>query len=264
METTRWTHLQLVPFHDVERRKVSILIGTGIQEAFIPLEVRRGKPNEPFAIRSCLGWSVLSGSLGAANKHLFNLNFVSAEDTSLSRQLEEFWRVEPCGTLNNIISFAEGHYQMGLLWKHEDLHLPFNRSLAETRLKALKGRFRRSPELETKYRSVVNNYVATGYARQLSKEEASSKYKITWYLPHHPVFNINKPNKIRVVFDAAAKFNGTSLNDRLCHGPDLTNNLVGVLIRFRQEKIAFNADIEAMFHQVKVLTKDADALRFLW
>ncbi|XP_068750831.1 uncharacterized protein [Montipora capricornis] len=96
METTRWIHLQHVPFHDVERRKVSILIGTGIQEAFIPLEVRRGKPNEPFALRSCLGWSVLSGSLGAANKHLFNLNFVSAEDTSLSRQLEEFWRVEPC------------------------------------------------------------------------------------------------------------------------------------------------------------------------
>ncbi|XP_068691584.1 uncharacterized protein [Montipora foliosa] len=145
METTRWTHLQHVPFHDVERNKVSILIGTGIQEAFIPLEVRRGKPNEPFAIRSCLGWSVLSGSLGAANKHLFNLNFVSADDTSLSRQLEEFWRVEPCGTLketyrtmsvedhkalkiiNNIISF-NGHYQMGLLWKHEDLHLPFNRS----------------------------------------------------------------------------------------------------------------------------------------
>ena len=55
METTRWTHLQRVPFPDVERRKVSILIRTGIQEAFIPLEVRRGKANEPFAIRSCLG-----------------------------------------------------------------------------------------------------------------------------------------------------------------------------------------------------------------
>ena len=282
MKATRWTHLQHVPFPDAERGKVSILIGTGIQEAFIPLEVRKGKPNEPFAIRSCLGWSVLGGSVGAASKHLFNLNFVSTEDTSLSRQLEEFWRVESCGTLkerrrtmsvedhkalkiiNNTISFADGHYQMGLLWKHEDPYLPFNRSLAETRLKALKGRFRRNPELEMKYRSVVNDYIAKGYARQLSEEEASSKSNITWYLPHHPVFNINKPNKIRVVFDAAAKFKGTSLNDRLYHGPDLTNDLVGVLIRFRQEKIAFTADIEAMFHQLKVLPKDADALRFLW
>ena len=36
------------------------------------------------------------------------------------------------------------------------------------------------------------------------------------------------------------------------------------LICFREEEIAFTADLEAMFHQVKVLPKDADALRFLW
>ena len=72
------------------------------------------------------------------------------------------------------------------------------------------------------------------------------------------MLNVNKPNKVRVVFDAAAKFDGTSLNDRLYHGPDLTNNLVGVLIRFREEETAFIADVEAMFHQVKVLPEDAD------
>ncbi|XP_067021321.1 uncharacterized protein [Acropora muricata] len=160
--------------------------------------------------------------------------------------------------INNTIWFADGHYQMGLLWKHEDPHLPFNRSLAETRLKALKGRFRRSPELEMKYRSVINDYIAKGYARQLSKKEASSKFNITWYLLPHPVFNINKPNKMRVEFDAAAKFEGTSLNDRLYHG------LVGVLIRFRRRRRLRSQPTEAMFHQVKVLPKDADALRFLW
>ena len=84
------------------------------------------------------------------------------------------------------------------------------------------------------------------------------------YLPHHPVLNVNKPNKVRVVFDAAAKFDGISLNDRLYHGPELTNNLVGVLICFREEETAFTADVEAMFHQVRVLPEDADALGFLW
>ena len=39
---------------------------------------------------------------------------------------------------------------------------------------------------------------------------------------------------------------------------------MSVLIRFREEETAFTADIEAMFHQVKVLPHDADALRFLW
>ena len=54
----------------------------------------------------------------------------------------------------------------------------------------------------------------------------------------------------RVVFDCSAKFAGTSLNDQLLQGPDLTNSLVGVLTRFRQEPAAFMADIDATFYQV--------------
>ncbi|KAK3091640.1 hypothetical protein FSP39_021443 [Pinctada imbricata] len=85
-----------------------------------------------------------------------------------------------------------------------------------------------------------------------------------WYLPHQPVKNENKPGKVRVVFDCATTYQGISLNNELLQGPDLMNSLVGVLIRFRQENIALTADIETMFHQVRVQEKDCDALRFLW
>ncbi len=44
----------------------------------------------------------------------------------------------------------------------------------------------------------------------------------------------------------------------------MTNSLVGVLCRFRQELVALVADVEAMYHQVCVDPKDIDALRFLW
>lgn len=47
-------------------------------------------------------------------------------------------------------------------------------------------------------------------------------------------------------------------------GPDLTNSLVGLLTRFRQETVALMADMEAMFHQVKVVPEECNALRFLW
>ena len=57
---------------------------------------------------------------------------------------------------------------------------------------------------------------------------------------------------------------GVSLNNQLHQGPELTNSLLCVLLRFRQGPVALVADIEGMFNQVKVPPEDADALRFLW
>ena len=80
-------------------------------------------------------------------------------------------------------------------------------------------------------------------------------------LPHHPVMNPNKSDKIR---DCAAQYNGVSLKYWILQVPGLTNNLVGILTRFRQELIAVMIDVEGMFHQVRVKPKDCDALRFPW
>ena len=44
----------------------------------------------------------------------------------------------------------------------------------------------------------------------------------------------------------------------------MTNDLTGVLLRFRQEPIAVTCDIEGMFHQVRVNPEHRDLLRFLW
>ena len=47
-------------------------------------------------------------------------------------------------------------------------------------------------------------------------------------------------------------------------GSDLTNQLVGVMIRFRVGPVAFMADIQAMFYQIIVPEKQRSFLRFLW
>ena len=85
-----------------------------------------------------------------------------------------------------------------------------------------------------------------------------------WYLPHHPVIKPNKPGKVRRVLNGAAKFHGTSLNKSLLTGPDLLQNLIHVLLRFRQHQFAVSADIEGMFLQVGVPDCDQPSLRFLW
>ena len=87
--------------------------------------------------------------------------------------------------------------------------------------------------------------IRDGYARKVMLDEMQQGSR-HWYLPHHSVTCPRKPDKLRVVFDAAARYRGTSLNDNLLTGPDLANSLIGVLLRFRQRPVPISADIQAM------------------
>lgn len=100
------------------------------------------------------------------------------------------------------------------------------------------------------YRNKIHDYVNKGYARKLTSQELEMRKENEWYLPHFAVVNQNKPNKIRVVFDAAAKSNGISLNDMLLPGPDLYSSIISVIWKFRQQKIAFSGDVKEMFLQI--------------
>lgn len=75
---------------------------------------------------------------------------------------------------------------------------------------------------------------------------------------------ISRNSLKRKLLDAAAKYQGSSLNSHLVCGSDLLNNLVGIFMRFREEKVALSGDIEAMLNQVAVPQEDQAALRFLW
>ena len=71
--------------------------------------------------------------------------------------------------------------------------------------------------------------------------------ELIWYLPHHPVTNPKKPGKVRKVANAASKFRDESLNSNLLTGPDLFNNLVGILLRLREHPVAVLSEIEKFF-----------------
>ena len=66
------------------------------------------------------------------------------------------------------------------------------------------------------------------------------------------------------MFDATAKYCGTSLNENLLKCQDLLSSLIGIICRFRKNEFAVMGYIEQMFHQVNVPTSDRDAFQFLW
>ena len=157
----------------------------------------------------------------------------------------------------------EGHYEIALPWRYSPSCLLNNRVLAEHRLKLLRRRLAKDPDLFQKYSAFIDNLLDKDYARKVPDHPGNKSVTATWFLPHHPVFHPKKPEKVHVIFDCAAKYRGVSLNDVLLPGPDMTNSLIGVLTRLRQERIAVMADIECMYYQVCVPPDDSDVLRFL-
>ena len=101
------------------------------------------------------------------------------------------------------------------------------------------------------------------YARKFQADRLERNVGKLWYIPTMACI-AHKSRRKSVVFDCSGRFKGTSLNNHLLKAPDQTNQLVGVLLRFRKEPIAFMAYIENMFYQVRIPDSDADLLRFLW
>ena len=83
-----------------------------------------------------------------------------------------------------------------------------------------------------------------------------------WYLPILSVYHPKKP-KIRVVYDSSYRFQGLSLNDILLQGPNLTNSLLGVLIRLIEHPAAVAYNIEQMFYCFEVKKNHLNYLHFL-
>ena len=278
----RWPHLKDLKIPDVDDKQVTTLIGGNVPETQVHEECRRGKSGEPFAVRTVLGWAVL-GPVDVANilsSQVVNVNFVKYGDELSDQQMRQFLRLddidmnrsskkamsvedqEALKRMENSVCVVDDHYEIRMLWKSDIPWLPSNKQMAEARLQSLKRKLQCDETFNRKYREFMENLIDRGYARKLTEEEAARRSGKTLYLPHHGVFHPQKKDKIRVVFDAAA--NGASLNNQLQQGPDLTNTLLGVLLRFRQYPIARLADIEGMFNQVKVPPEDSDALRLLW
>ena len=109
------------------------------------------------------------------------------------------------------------------------------------------------------YLKFTNNLFKSGYPKR-SDALLSGK---TWNIPHHGVYHPSKSGKI--CFDCSVEFQERSINKELLSRPGLTDQIIGILTRFHEEKIAFMADVEVnMCHQVQVPEDQQSFLKFLW
>jgi transposase InsO family protein len=280
-----YPYLRNIPLKSFFKVKPKLLIGNSHFSLIEHLKVVRGGPGEPIAIKSRLGWSVIQPHLRDVVRESHRVHACQdAYDEDIHQLIKKNFATESFGvkvTCEQIRSKEDIRalkimerttvrgedglrYQTGLLWKNEEVTLPESKNIALHRLRTQERKMDKDPEFAKAYCAKIQEYQEKGYIQELSSEVVDASNPRTWYLPHFGVTNPNKPGKLRLVFDAAARSHGISLNDVLCQGPDLNNSLISVLMKFRKYKYAFAGDIKDMFHRVFIQKEDRHSQRFLW
>ena len=281
LDLDKWPHLKEIKVKEIDA-DVKLLIGVNAPKAMEPWKIINSQQDGPYAVRTLLGW-VVNGPLRSPimddDNPVALVNRISIvhleqlleeqyahdfpekgyeEKREMSADDRMFMQME-----SSSVAFKNGHYYLPLPLCDRNVIMPNNRQMAEQRTVHLKRKFQRDQVYATEYKGFMSDIINKGYAEKVPPEDLQLENGKIWYIPHHGVYHKRKKS-ICVVFDCASSYKGTSLNNVLLQGPDLTNSLIGVLLRFRQEPIAIMADIESMFHQARVHEEDTNLLRFLW
>ena len=284
----KWPHLRHIDFPDTGLRPiVDLLIGIDYIDLHCSYKEARGQEGEPIARRTPLGWTCVGCPEGknVPDAHtnfsmttLFTTNRFEVDEINLT--MKKFWDIDAAGTFaqttvvdtdekaalkkaDNSFRFIDGRYEVGVPWKEDSRRMVNNHPMAMKRLQNTEKRLLKNPDVMKAYDEVIDQYLDKGYIRKVPVSEKQPDSK--WYLPH---FAILKPNrattKIRIVFDASAKYEGASLNDMIYSGPKLQRELFDVLLRFRRHPVAIVCDIAEMYLRIQIPEADRAYHRFLW
>ncbi|XP_042858061.1 uncharacterized protein LOC122244267 [Penaeus japonicus] len=227
-------HLKLATV--LEETVERLLVGLTCMRAIKPRELILGKDDEPYARKTLLGWSIIGRVIDKCQDDVTDQALAS----ELMVHKVTINGEKKCGFLSSQTKVKEiiNPAQLSKFFE-----LDFN---------------------EWKIGDIPCSHQDRIFLRKMKEGIHQQEDGHVCYIPHHGVYHPKKPGKIRVIFDCSATYKNESLNKNLLQGPDLTNNLIGVLCRFRKYYVAVVCDIEAMFHQVKVRPNHRNLLRFLW
>ncbi|XP_036342366.1 uncharacterized protein LOC118751660 [Rhagoletis pomonella] len=214
------------------------------QHLSIYLSVRKGQSDEPIIQQTAFGWIVSGKAISISNPEksdiITNCSYIS---------------------LKNLDAYGV---------KTTTKKLQF---VIVNRFYSLERKFNNNPNIRDQYNATIKEYfdlnqirhVTTTEEQHLQFHNNQPSYSCCT-LPHHAVIKEDSlTTKCRVVYDASAKSsNGKSLNNILCTGPRLLNDLPAVLLNWRLHVYVVTADIEKMFRCTDMHEEDSEYQRIIW
>jgi hypothetical protein len=204
------------------------------------------------ARHSPLGWIVFGATPGKYTE----VKKVLHVKVSFPVEVSDFWsteamgvEVKPCVCEADKISQVEreearviaasckksgNQWVIPYPWIKDPNLLPDNKFQAIKRLEATERRLMKNKDHAEAYDKQIKEMECMKFARKLSQQEIDNYKGPVHYIAHHGVERPeNKSTPLRIVFNSSSIYHGHRLNDYWLKGPDLLNNLFGVILRFR-------------------------------
>ena len=236
------------------------------------------------ARKTPLGWVLFGGSSSGteAASQIYHVAYATPVE------LTDFWKTEVMGVevkpcicdadklsqiereeaeiISNSCKKIGDQWLVPYPWKKNPRLLPDNKAVATKRLEATERRLKKNPEHATAYNKQMNKMCEMGFARKLTEDELTSYQGPVHYISHHKIVRPgNRSTPIRIVFNSSSSYQGHVLNDYWMKGPDLLNDLFGVILRFRERECALMGDLSKMYHRVLIPeVPDQHVHRYLW
>lgn len=216
----KWPHLAHLPLV-WSTAQVGILIGMNVPGALRPLEVIHGNDDQPYAIKTKLGWTV-HGPMGDGPNQSVKSNRIRVDSLEIEKMLHMAFNKDfqdhaegnlPAPSLEDqrweelvreSTTLENGHYTISLPFRNLKPKLPNNKHLAIWRCESLKRRLNKDEIFGIEYKRVKNELLSNEFGEPVHEQHRPEEGEV-FYIPHHGVFNPRKPGKLRVVFDCASQ-----------------------------------------------------------
>ena len=299
----KYAHMDGINFPKLPHNEIGIIISTQFAHTWITSDVVFGEEDEPIVLFTKFGPTIIGptkevddesdyyeslhlldmeeASLRDAIRRMFRNDFLMRSDENYPSEVTHMSRNDEISLsfMQKTITFNKetGHYQVPLPFlygrsKTEETYSKLDTyTQAMSRHNNMRKQFTSKPWLRKGSFAQVSELLDKNYATVVDAKELLKPFT-GCFLPNLIVLHPDKPGKFRLCQDGRAKVSGDvgtdrkwhSLNDYLHKGPDLLNNLVGHLVRFRENRYVLVGDVKDFFYRVEVHPNDTKFLRFLW
>lgn len=189
-------------------------------------------------------------------KRLWDLESIGIVDSPKSSREDEAIK-----HYNETTQYHDNRYFVKWPWtEYPPKRLSINFGLAFGRLNTLMKRL--DIDAVKAYDTILQDQLKRGIIEKVDEPLHAREHPVH-YLPLHGVSTEGKA--LRIVYDGSSKIkDSSSLNECLYRGPLMLEDLIGLIIRFREHAVGIVADVEKAFLQIGLQQEDRDATRFLW